>query len=231
GGELLQVHVVISDDTLFSIANTYQSDVNTIIAVNELHTTNLVIGQALVIPIVGQYYFVQPGDSLFKIANSFNLSTEELARVNNISPSMMLPVGLRIYIPPLTKEEITSFAYVEPIGESVSLENAVRETAPLLTFLAPFSYRVNRDGTLNPPPLNQFQEISGNNQTSMSLVVTNLEGPTFNSELAHILLTVQAVQDKLIDEVINIAKEEGFQDVHFDFEFIPEDDREAYNNF
>lgn len=229
----MQIHVVISGDTLFSIANTYQSDVNTIIAVNELNTTNLVIGQALVIPIVGQYYFVQPGDSLFKIANSFNLSTEELARVNNISPSMMLPVGFRIYIPPLTKEEITSFAYVEPIGESVStnLENAVRETAPLLTFLAPFSYRVNRDGTLNPPPLNQFQEISGNNQTSMSLVVTNLEGPTFNSELAHILLTVQAVQDKLIDEVINIAKEEGFQDVHFDFEFIPEDDREAYNNF
>src|SRR5699024_396469 len=89
----------------------------------------------------------------------------------------------------------------------------------------------NRDGTLNPPPLNQFQEISGNNQTSMSLVVTNLEGPTFNSELAHILLTVQAVQDKLIDEVINIAKEEGFQDVHFDFEFISAYHREAYCHF
>src|SRR5699024_8360473 len=98
-------------------------------------------------------------DSLFKIANSFNLSTEELARVNNISPSMMLPVGLRIYIPPLTKEERTSFAYVEAIGESVStsLANAVRQTALLLTCLAPYSYPVNRDGTLNPPPLNQFQ--------------------------------------------------------------------------
>src|SRR5699024_10342796 len=110
---------------------------------------------------------------------------------------------------------------------STSLENAVRETAPLLTFLAPFSYRVNRDGTLNPPPLNQFQEISGNNQTSMSLVVTNLEGPTFNSELAHILLTVQAVQDKLIDDIMKRAKEEWFQDVYFDFEFIPGDDGEA----
>src|SRR5699024_12518495 len=98
------------------------------------------------------------GDSLFKIANSFNLSTEELARVNNISPSMMLPVGFRIYIPPLTKEEITSFAYVEPIGESVStnLVNAVRETAQLLTFLAPFRYRVNRDGTLNQTQLHQL---------------------------------------------------------------------------
>src|SRR5699024_813543 len=153
---------------LFSIANTYQSDVDTIIAVNELNTTNLVIGQALGIPIVGQYYFVQPGDSLFKIANSFNLSTEELARVNNISPSIMLPGGFSIYMRHSNRYDITSCAYVEPIGDSVSTRSvdAVRETAPLLTFVAPFSFRLNRDETLTPPPLNHFLEISGNNLTS-----------------------------------------------------------------
>src|SRR5699024_2080614 len=63
------------------------------------------------------------------------------------------------------------------------------------------------------------------------LVVTNLEGLTFNSEPAHILLTVQAVQDKLNHEVINIAKEEGLPDVHCDVEFIAEDDRDADNKF
>src|SRR5699024_580879 len=47
----------------------------------------------------------------------------------------------------------------------------------------------------------------------------------------HILLTVQAVQNKLIDEIINTATREGFQDVHFDFEYIPTTDREAYNSF
>src|SRR5699024_1830234 len=105
------------------------------------------------------------------------------------------------------------------------------ENTPLLTFLAPFSYRVNRDGSLQAPPLNRFKEIAEQHRTNLSMVVSNLEGPSFNSELAHIVLTVQAVQNKLIDEIINIATTEGFQDVHFDFEFIFPEDREAYNNF
>lgn len=229
----MQIHVVVSGDTLFSIANTYNSEVAEIIAVNELDTPDLVIGQALVIPIVGQYYFVQSGDSLFKIANQFQMTPEALARINNISLYAVLPIGLRLYIPPQEKQDTTTFAYAEPIGDSVSnaLENTVKKRAPLLTYLAPFSYRVNRDGTLDAPPLNDFKEIAASNQTDMSFVVSNLEGPEFNSELAHIILTVQAVQDKLIDEIINTAKAEGFRDVHFDFEFIPIEDRDAYNEF
>src|SRR5690625_1813492 len=146
---------------------------------------------------------------------------------------MVLPVGFRLYIPPRPKSSITSFGYIEPIGDTVSpvLENAAEKNTPLLTFLAPFSYRVNRDGSLTAPPLNQFIAIAQQNQTTSSLVVTNLEGPSFNSELVHIILTVQAVQNKLIDDIINIATENGFQDVHFDFEFTPTDDREAYNSF
>src|SRR5699024_12883407 len=80
-------------------------------------------------------------------------------------------------------------------------------------------------------PLNQLQASSGTDENGKSLISSNLEAPTFTSELTQILLPVQSVQDKLIDEVINIPNEEGFQDVHFDFQFIPEDDREAYNNF
>ncbi len=229
----MQIHVVQSGDSLFSIANLYDTSVPVISEANELTTPNLVVGQALVIPIVGQYYFVQPGDSLFSIAQQFTMSFEVLARVNQVSITAPLPIGLRLYIPPLPKQSITSFGYIEPIGETVSeaLENTANMHTPLLTFLAPFSYRVNRDGTLDPPPLNQFLEIAEQNNAFASLVVTNLEGPTFNSELAHIILTVQAVQNTLIDEIINIATTQGFSDVHFDFEFIPSEDREAYNDF
>lgn len=233
GGVILQIYVVESGDTLFSIASRYQTSITAITEANELETPNLVVGQALVIPIVGQYYFVEAGDSLFTIANQFSLSVEELVRINNISPNMPLPVGMRLYIPPLPKADITSFGYIEPIGETVSpaLENAAIENSPLLSFLAPFSYRVNRDGSLNPPPLNRFAEIASENETQLSFVVTNLEGPSFSSELAHIILSVQAVQDRLIDEIILAATAGGFRDVHFDLEFIPPEDREAYNAF
>ncbi|MEI3604464.1 glycoside hydrolase family 18 protein [Pseudogracilibacillus sp. SE30717A] len=229
----MQIHVVARGDTLFTIANTYNTSIFSITEANELETPNLVVGQALVIPIIGQYYFVKQGDTLFSIARRFNISREELARINNIQLNAVLPVGLRLYIPPRPKPTITSFGYAEPIGNTVSpvLENAVEKNTPFLTYLAPFSYRVNRDGSLTAPPLDRFREIAENNRTYLSFVVTNLEGDSFSSELAHIILTVQAVQNRLIDEIINTATAGGFQDVHFDFEFIPQDDREAYNEF
>lgn len=233
GGVNLQIYVVESGDTLFSIANTFDTSIQALTEANELESSNLVVGQALVIPIIGQYYFVQSGDSLYSIAQKFNTSVEMLARINEVLPSATLPVGLRLYIPPGSRNAITSFGYIEPIGDTVSptLEVVAEKRAPQLTFLAPFSYRVNRDGSLTPPPLDRFKEIGNIHNTRLPLVITNLEGPSFNSELVHIILTVQAVQNRLIDEIINIATTEGFSDVHFDFEFIPVEDREAYNEF
>src|SRR5699024_698713 len=101
GGHTVQIHVVQNGDTLFSIADVYDTSTTMITEANQLPTPNLVVGQALVIPIVGQYYFVQPGDSLFTIAQQFQISTEALARINQISLNETLSVGLRIYIPPL----------------------------------------------------------------------------------------------------------------------------------
>ncbi|HLR73455.1 MAG TPA: LysM peptidoglycan-binding domain-containing protein, partial [Pseudogracilibacillus sp.] len=223
----MQIHVVQNGDTLFSIANMYDTTVSAVYEANELSTEQLVIGQALVIPINGQYYFVQAGDSLFSIATRFLVSVDVLARVNQININDTLPINLRLYIPPLPKQSITSFGYIEPYGDSVSttLENAAIANAPLLTFLAPFSYRLNRDGTLSAPPLNQFLDIASENKANSSMVITNLEGPSFSSELVKIILNVQAVQRKLIDEIINIATKNGFQDIHFDFEFILPEDR------
>ncbi|WP_164215638.1 glycoside hydrolase family 18 protein [Virgibacillus sp. YIM 98842] len=230
----MQIHVVQQGETIFQIANTYDISGQIIIDANELETPDqLVVGQALVIPITGQYYFVQPGDSLFSIGQTFGISYEELAQINAIPVNNILPIGLRLYIPPREKRAIQSNAYIEPIGESVSetLENAAAKAAPYLTFLAIFSYRVNRDGTLTPPPLNGLVETANANDTALMLVVTNLEEGAFSEELGHIILTVQAVQNTLLDQIVNIAQETGYRDVHFDFEFLPAEDREAYNEF
>lgn len=230
----MQIHVVQSGESLFAIASTYGVTTDAIIDANELDTPNeLVVGQALIIPIVGQFYNVQPGDSLFSIANRFNISAEQLASVNNIPIDMPLNVGLRLYIPEFQKRAITSLGYIEPFGDTVSetLENTARKNTPLLTYLAPFSYTMNRDGTLNPPPLDQFKEIADANNAVLTLVVTNLEEGSFSTELVHIILTVQAVQNTLLDEIVNIATTGDFTDVHFDLEFLPKDDREAYNQF
>src|SRR5690625_2434991 len=87
----------------------YSTSIFALTEANELETPNLVVGQALVIPIIGEYYFVQPGDSLFSISEMMQISVEQLARVNNIQIGQVLPVGLRLYIPPKMKEDITTF--------------------------------------------------------------------------------------------------------------------------
>ncbi|NBJ70884.1 MULTISPECIES: glycoside hydrolase family 18 protein [Clostridia] len=230
----MQIHVVTAGDTLFEIATTYSTSTQAIINANELDApNNLVVGQALVIPIIGQFYFVQPGDSLFSIAQQFGISYERLAQINRIPPGNVLPVGFRLYIPPAPKVPITTNAYIEPTGDTVSetLKNSAQKAAPYLTYLAIFSYRVGRDGSLMPPPLNGLAEIAEQNNTAKMLVVTNLEGGEFSQELGHIILTVQSVQNTLLDNIINTATTGGYTDVHFDFEFLPSEDREAYNAF
>ncbi|MFC4558521.1 LysM peptidoglycan-binding domain-containing protein [Virgibacillus kekensis] len=230
----MQIHVVQPGDTIFQIANMYGAEMNEIIEANELEAPgNLVVGQTLVIPIIGQFYFVQPGDSLYAIAQRFGTSPQQLAQINNIPVGGPLQAGVRLYIPPQPKPPITSNAYIEPTGGQVSetLVNAAQKHAPNLTYLAPFSYQINRDGTLTAPPLDNFPQIAETNNTSLMLVVTNLEEGAFSRELGHIILTVQAVQNTLLDQIVNVANQVGFSDVHFDFEFLPPEDREAYNNF
>ncbi|GEN89366.1 LysM peptidoglycan-binding domain-containing protein [Oceanobacillus sojae] len=230
----MQIYVVEQGDTLEQIADTYGSSVQDIVNANELNApSQLVIGQALVIPIVGQFYFVQPGDTLSSIAARFDIGVEELATINGLNSNQIIYPGFRLYIPLAPKEPITSNAYVEPMGEEVSqtLETAASNYTPFLTYLSLFSYRVNRDGTLAAPPTGNLITSARNNGASIAMVVTNLEEGAFSSEVGHIILTVQAVQNTLLDEIINIATEQGFRDVHFDFEFLLPEDREAYNTF
>lgn len=230
----MQIYVVTMGDTLYNIATTYGTTTQAIIDANELDAPNqLVVGQALVIPIIGSFHFVKSGETLFSIASLYGLNYQELAQINNIPIETPLQIGFRIYIPELPKRDITSFGYVEPLGKSVSdtLENAVVKTSQYLTFLALFSFTMNRDGTLNEPLINNFKEIAKTNRTALSMVISNLEGGSFSTDLINIILTVQAVQNKLLDNIINTATTGGFSDVHFDLEFIPKDDKEAYNSF
>lgn len=187
----MQIHVVQAGQSLYQIAQIYNSTVVAIVEANEVPNPNqLVIGQTLVIPTASSY-LVQP---------------KRNAQIN---------------------------AYVEPVGSSVtpSLEESAREIAPFLTYLAPFSFQVQRDGTLKEPPLNDFLAIAKENNAVLMMVITNLEGGQFSNELGRIILTNEEVQNRLLDNIITTAKKYNFKDIHFDFEFLPPELRENYNNF
>lgn len=222
-------------DTLSAIAARYRTTANEITEANKLPNANtLVVGQTIVIPIAGQYYEVRQGDTLAAIAGRFHISVAELARVNGIQINTALQIGTRLYIPPQTnKPDIESNAYIEPRGTSVSanLQQAAREASPYLTYLGAFSFQVQRNGTLKEPPLTNLKAISDRNNTTLMMIVTNLENDAFSDELGRIILTDDTVKSKLLQEIVTTAKKYGFRDIHFDFEYLRPQDKEAYNQF
>lgn len=230
----MQIHVIQPNQSLFGIAQAYGTTADDIVEANEIPDPGiLVVGQALVIPIVGSFYWVQPGDSFFSIGRKFNIPYQEVAQVNGLSINQPLTVGLRLYIPPRPKVPKEFNGYVEPRGTSVAanLVESARNAAPYLTYLAPFSFQALRDGSLKEPLLNDFPAIARANNVVLMMVITNQEEDQFSAELGRILLNDMTVQNRFLDNIVTTAQKYGFKDIHFDLEFLRPADREAYNAF
>lgn len=124
-------YVVQKGDTLYSIALKYGTTPNVIIRKNNLKNNTLTVGQTLTIPSdvesTGDYsdmsnfntYVVQRGDSLYSIANAYNVSVNDLRNINNLT-SDILSLGQVLIIPGnLNRNSNTSNLYVVKRGDSL----------------------------------------------------------------------------------------------------------------
>ncbi len=230
----MHIYVVKRGDSLFQIARRYGTTVQAINQANQLPNPNqLVNGQAIVIPIPGRFHVVTAGDSLEKIARQYGTTVAEITRINGLSQSAPLQVGRQLRIPPPVKTRIEATGYIEPAaaGYSSNLLARAREAGPQLTYLAPVSYNAKRDGSLENPALNPLPAIASQHGVSLMMDITNLENDQFSAELAQILFNNQEVQQTFLDNISRIARQANFRDIHFDFEYLRPEDREAYNQF
>jgi spore germination protein len=64
------------------------------------------------------------------------------------------------------------------------------------------------------------------------MVISNIEqGGSFSSELANQILTNEAVQETLINNILTTMRQKNYYGLDIDFEYIFPRDRENYNNF
>lgn len=230
----MQIHVVQRGQSLFRIAHAYGTTAEAIIRVNVIPEPNrLVVGQALVIPIPGSFYWVQPGDTLYDIAKRLGVRYLAIAQANRMETNRQLRAGTRLTIPPQPKRKAVIGSYAELYGTDADgdLAEAVREAAPELSYLAPWSYRIQIDGTLFAPPVHCLRSLAVENNADLIMVVTNLENGRYSEELGRIVLHDMRIQNTLLDNIAETVEQYGFHGVHFDMECFHGDEREAYHRF
>lgn len=104
------------NDSLYKIAQMFNTTVDAIMKANQLTSTNLSIGQRLIIPNSQgtppssgtNNYIVQSGDSLWSIAKKFNTTVDEIKRLNNLS-SNVLTLGQVLKIPNTTSTNYITY--------------------------------------------------------------------------------------------------------------------------
>lgn len=94
-------YIVVRGDSLWSIANKYGITVDELIKINSLSNLTLKVGDILKVPKkdIGSSntYIVKSGDTLWSISKKFDLSVDELKKINNLSNNM-LSIGQELII-------------------------------------------------------------------------------------------------------------------------------------
>mgnify|MGYP002624279657 CR=1 FL=1 len=124
------IYTVQRGDSLYSIAKKFNISVDALKTANNLQNNLIKIGQKLVIPGFTDTegsnitYIVKKGDTLYKIASSYNVSIDDLKKFNNLNTNV-LGIGQEIKIPtskdniPNTQPITGSNSYVVKRGDTL----------------------------------------------------------------------------------------------------------------
>lgn len=122
----VDTYIVKSSDSLYKIANQYNTTVDELKRINNLTTNILSIGQVLKLPAQTSQdttpevtpattYTVKKGDSLYKIANQYNTTVDAIKSANNLTTNT-LQIGQTLKIP---QESTSGLTYTVQKGDSL----------------------------------------------------------------------------------------------------------------
>ena len=224
------IHVVQKGDVLWKIADYYKTDIDSIVEANAIPDPNrLLVGQALLIPTNNREYTVKPGDTIWKIAQSYGIPVQDLLWENKILNPENLYIGQTLNIPEEPKPEIEVNAFTYFLGQDAV--PVVSETGDMLTYLSPFAYLIQEDGSLVPiDDEAAIGEAIAHGVVPMMSIV-NFTVNSAGENVANAVLNNPDIVNTLQNNIINTMRDKGYQGLNIDFEYVLPEDRESYNRF
>ena len=161
------VYIVESGDTIESIAQKLGITVAELKAYNNLNNDELTVGQVLLVPFQIEEqntYTVQKGDSLYSIANKFNISVDDLKQENNLTSNTIF-VGqiLRIPASKPIEPDINYIVYIVKSGDNLyriarefnTTVNAIRD----FNNLTSDTLQIGQELLIPIPPENENENV------------------------------------------------------------------------
>lgn len=179
-------YIVQKGDSLYSIAQKYNTTVSELKELNNLSTNNLDIGQTLKIPTTTEedilepnqvIYTVKSGDNLYSIANKYSTTVDAIKTLNNLS-SNTLSIGQNLKIPTSNEVENENYLNYQVVsGDSLysiakkfnTTVNAIKKYNNLSSNLLTIgqTLKIPTSTTTSPTYLN-YQVVSGDNLYSIA---------------------------------------------------------------
>lgn len=216
------IHVVQPGDTLQSIAQQYETSAPILIDDNSLsEPDNLVIGQCIVIAQPESTYIVQEGDTLADIGRSHNVTIIQLLQNNPyLSDREFIYPGDRLVI------SYDRLGRMATHGTTLPYINRATyiKTLPFLTYLSIVNYTATDTGEI----ISYYDDVELIQIAKdykvlpfMFLTTLTIQGES-NIKTAYELLLSEAVQDRLIENILAILREKGFAGLNLSIEYVSE---------
>ncbi|GHH99065.1 LysM peptidoglycan-binding domain-containing protein [Neobacillus kokaensis] len=222
-------HSVNSGEALWSIAQRYGTSIEAIIRANQITNPALIYpGTVLRIPAIR--HTIAQGETLWMIAKYYGTTINAIIKANKIQNPNMLYPGTVLIIP-RSKPVIESNAFTYHSGQQAI--QMVGEVAEHLTYIAPFAYVIQPDGTLVLYMENDSDAIqAGSSKGALPMMsITNFTATKAGENIAHSVLASEEHRDKLLENILSIMRSKGYRGLNIDFENVLPADRELYNQF
>lgn len=131
---------------------------------------------------------------------------------------------------PGTGREIMGYYAESYRGDPRALQSFTGNIGTITT-VAPFSYRIDRDGNLHGQTNTELLKIARNNGVKTLAVITNIQGANFNRSLISSMLRSKTARKNTVNNILNLLQKYNYTGVNIDFENVPAQDRSYLTAF